>query len=389
MIQKGIIMSIEEDHAIILAKGGGFLQLQKKSNMKVGQKILFTEDDIIESPSSSRHTPMRMLPVVAAIILLFMIPVSLLSSQPHAILSMDINPSIELALTKKGTIHSIEGRNLDADALSLQSLKGLEVSEAMSRLQDQLIAENYLTPDEYILVGFTQLRGNDSSIENLTKSALLDTFSDTNIIYLPATKEDYQNAQKAHLSLGRYEAGLLSSALADDIELDNLSVEDLAMRLKSTNTHLLSGELLDELLSNMDDDDRDDDIITNNSKHNTSNNVSTPNDNNDDNDNDDDVIINHSKPNTSNNVSTPKDNNDDDNDDDDIIIDNSKPNTSNNVSTPKNNDDRNDDDHDDDDSDDDDSDDDDSDDDDSDDDNSDDDNSDDDDSDDDNDDDND
>ncbi|MGL4736942.1 MAG: anti-sigma factor domain-containing protein [Cellulosilyticaceae bacterium] len=261
---KGIILSVASDHAILLGKDGGIYQIKKKNQMRVGQAILVLEEDLI--PAHKKSLPTWMPALAAAALLLFMLPVVLLNARPYGVLSLDINPSVEFDLTRDGKIKSVESKNIDADTLALKQLEGKNLSQAMALLKQRLISSNYLVDDDYILASYTQLRGSDDRLEKLAQAALLDIFDGSNIIYIPATKQDYKNAQAKNLSLGRYEAGLLATQDNDDIEaidtidLDDLTVEQLLALLKSPTIKTLSPSDLDDLMDDLGDFYKHDDL---------------------------------------------------------------------------------------------------------------------------------
>ena len=270
---KAIIMEVKEDYIIVMKEGGSLVKINKKGDLKVGQSIYCFEDDLyIEKVVNKRKSFTSYivpLGVVAALLCVLCLPMikntSPISNNDYAILTFDVNPSIEFNLDEDGKIINVSGINDDSNKLNIDNLKGISLKEGASKLRDILSNENYLGNKNSVLVGFSFIGKNDNaSYEKMVQTTVKDTFTGTNVAFMKGNEDAIKKAKEQGISIGKYEA--IAKLDEDGIEeaFENLSTQELLDLLKANNSNVfLNEDALDELEDEIEDrveGDEDDDF---------------------------------------------------------------------------------------------------------------------------------
>lgn len=144
-----------------------------------------------------------------------------------AVISVDINPSIELSVNRLGRIYLAEARNRDGEALLKElRLEKKKYTEAVTELLNCEGVSNRLNKKEMLeitVVGKNarQMNGILSELEQCTKNR-------ENIFCCSAEKEKVHCAHEEGLSYGKYRAYLELKELVPDIEPED--VRGMTMR---------------------------------------------------------------------------------------------------------------------------------------------------------------
>ena len=272
MYNKGIILEVKEKYSLVLKDDSTVVRIRNKENMKVGDTIFFLEEDLYESTKSRNTMKNKIIPIltIAAMLVLLAVPMVTNNTKGgvYALMSIDINPSIEFELDENKNIVNVYGVNDDGKNINLEELKGKTLEEGIKILEIYL-SENYGDSKEGIL-GFTFINKiSDDKYENEVKDTVSKVLNNTKLVYLKGTEENIALAREKGISLGRYEAlcDLDEDTLEDTIE--NMSVDEIMSLLGNNgkdNVYLneevmdqLQDELEDRNENESDDDDGDDD----------------------------------------------------------------------------------------------------------------------------------
>ena len=280
---KAIVMEIKEKYIIVMKDGGEIVRINKKNDLKIGETIFCLDEDIYNGRVESKNKGLKNLLIplgaVAALLLIFINPIfnrfSSNLNNTYAVLTFDVNPSIEFNLDAKGKIIDVKGINDDGKMLDINTIKGLTVEEGAVKLKGILTNNNYLGNGNSVLVGFSFLGGDNLQYEEKVQNVVKTTFNDTNVAFIKGNKQSLAMAEQQGISLGKYEA--ISQLDEEGIEeaFENLSTQELLDLLKANNSNLfLNEEALDELQDELEDrledenksneDDHDDDDDENN-----------------------------------------------------------------------------------------------------------------------------
>ena len=269
MYNKGIILEIKEKYSLVLKDDSTVIRIKNKENMEVGDTIIFLEEDLYELTKSRNTMKNKIIPIltIAAMLVLLVVPmVKNNNGGAYALMSIDVNPSIEFELDKNKNIVNVYGINDDGKTINLEELKGKTLEEGIKILETYL-SKNYSDSKEGI-VGFTFIdKISNDKYENEVKDTVSKGLNNTKFVYLKGTEEDIALAREKGVSIGRYEAlcDLDEDALEDTIE--HMSVDEIMSLLGADGKDnvYLNEEVMDELqdeledrTENESDDDEDD-----------------------------------------------------------------------------------------------------------------------------------
>ena len=263
---KGIVMEVNEDYSLVMKEDSQIVRIKNKEGMKKGDINIFLEEDLYEEKISNNKNKNKIIvsilsiAAVLAIIVLPMMQNNKINS--YALVSLDINPSINFELDDDMNIVSIRGINKDGKNLNLESLNGLTLDEGLKKLKLYLENEKYNLSKDSIIVGFTFLTDKeDNAYENDVKSIIGTEFKDSKTAFFKGTKENSEVAKQKGMSLGRYEAKLSMDEDIMEEQIENMSVEEILDLLKNKKNIYLNEEQVEELQDELEDrlEDRYDD----------------------------------------------------------------------------------------------------------------------------------
>ena len=263
---KGIVMEVKEDYSLVMKEDSQIVRIKNKEGMKKGDINIFLEEDLYEEKISNNKNKNKIIvsilsiAAVLAIVVLPMMQNNKINS--YALVSLDINPSINFELDDDMNIVSIRGINKDGKNLNLESLNGLTLDEGLKKLKLYLENEKYNLSKDSIIVGFTFLTDKeDNAYENDVKSIIGTEFKDSKTAFFKGTKENSEVAKQKGMSLGRYEAKLSMDEDIMEEQIENMSVEEILDLLKNKKNIYLNEEQVEELQDELEDrlEDRYDD----------------------------------------------------------------------------------------------------------------------------------
>lgn len=270
MYNNGVILEVNEKYSLVLTDDSTVVRIRNKESMEVGDTIFFLEEDLYETTKNRNVMKKKIIPIltIAAMLTLLIIPIVKhnTTGSAYALMSIDVNPSVEFELDENKNIINVYGINDDGKAINLEELKGRTLVEGISILQTYL-SENHVNSKEGI-VGFTFINKIiDNQYENEVKDTVSKGLNNTKFIYLKGTEENIELAREKGMSIGRYEAlcDLDEDSLEDTIE--NMSVDEIMSLLGANGKDnvYLNEEVIDELQDELEDrtedktDDDDDD----------------------------------------------------------------------------------------------------------------------------------
>ena len=213
-MNRGIIMEIKKGYAIALNDNGIMEKIVPKKGMEIGQKIFYFEDDVVKTSNGGTYRYNNFIKSIGAIAALFLIVFTFFhtmkSDTAYAVVSLDINPSIQIEADSKLKIISVEGVNNDGKNIDFTDVKGISLDDGIQKIKEKLIEKKYLDTNREVLVGFAFVKNEDnSSYEKDIKDVIQSTFNTEKVTYVKGDKEDVDEAKTKGISLGRYEASLV------------------------------------------------------------------------------------------------------------------------------------------------------------------------------------
>jgi len=312
MIYRGNIIEVKSDSLIVMLDNCTFESVKKFKGLEEGMEIYFEERDIIRKSNLN----LKNITLVAASIFLFIVTsfygVDVWNTNYRAIalISVDINPSIEIKINKNNNVINAMALNEDAKKLPLKTLKNQPLAEALEELVDMARVEGYIKETEanYILVTSVELRKGAQEEKILTnliaegkekiENSAIEAGEQVEVIAIQSNKETLKQANKENISVGKKELYQNSNAKQEDnlnekIKLDKEQIEHLKQLEKEAK------QLEKELIENQKNNNKDND----DKKDNKDNK-----DNNDNNDKKDNKITEKQKDNLKENIKQEKDN---------------------------------------------------------------------------------
>lgn len=209
-MNKGMIMEVKKSYAITLNDEGIMEKIKSKPNMEIGQKIFYFEDDVIKATSNGFNRHNNLIKAFGSIAALFLLVFTFFSTikydQAYAVVSLDINPSIQIEADSKQRIIKVEGVNDDGKNIDFSDIKDISLDEGIQKVKEKLVEKKYLDSNKEVLVGVFIKNGDNVSYEQDLQKAIRSTFDTEVITYVKADKEEVDEAKTEGISLGRYKA---------------------------------------------------------------------------------------------------------------------------------------------------------------------------------------
>lgn len=213
MIYRGCIVRIEKDFAIIMTDTMEYLKIIKRDGLSVGNKIIFVEEDIYQEKQNS----LKHIGLIAAVFILLILSMTSISNQSYvsnavAIVSLDINPSIEFEVDKRNKVINVIPINEEAEELLDRDLVGSNIEKAIAIIIYDAKERDYITEERNSILISTAVTKDDFHIDTEKfemdiKNQLKEdpTLQDVNLIYVESNKKNLVEANKEHVSIGKYE----------------------------------------------------------------------------------------------------------------------------------------------------------------------------------------
>lgn len=210
---KGLVVEIAEKYAIILKNNGQFEKV-RNNNFQVGYEINLEQyngffDGIIRNTDPIR----KIISIAAVFIIVFGLSYAAYSySMPYTYVSMDINPSIEIAANIFDRIINIEGINGDGKKLiSSKQYKNKKVRDGIGDIIKSAVEEGYIkSGDSNILFLTISSMGSDKyekiekDIEEVVVKEIDTSEIDTNVYIEKIEVKKHDDAKSLGISPGKY-----------------------------------------------------------------------------------------------------------------------------------------------------------------------------------------
>ncbi len=217
---KGIVLEKKDGHAVLVDKQGKFHKVKDKKDIIVGveyEKVTFLR------LNKGLVFKLSALMIVGTLGLFGYNAYAL----PNAYVSLDINPSVELATNSFGTVIDVNPLNEDGEKISEGlTLEGQKVEDALQTLIEEAKNEGYLDENLDNAVAVTVSTDNEAkgeeilqSVEETVKSELENqNIENAEIIAQNINTERHKEAERLGISPGKML--LIEKLKAADLEVD-------------------------------------------------------------------------------------------------------------------------------------------------------------------------
>ncbi|NDL67829.1 anti-sigma-I factor RsgI family protein [Anaerotalea alkaliphila] len=287
-MKKGLVLAVDERHATILTEEMEYKKIKTQPGHAPGKRVVWSEEDLAGRPGLFRRSPGHRKAGALGLLGVLVLGLALLgvlalpglegpagtfrTTPAFAVVTVDINPSLELLLDRECRVLEARALNGDGEALlasmppaltpgrhkagSLTGvLKGLELEEAMDLLLDAAEEQGYLLEEGAVLVTSTILEiapdmvtdavlpeavlpeatgkavaeaDPDGLLEERVTDYVASRQDAARIYYSRGNKVEREEAKALEISLGRYK---MARALEDSLTLEEtleMSISELA-----------------------------------------------------------------------------------------------------------------------------------------------------------------
>lgn len=236
---KAVVLERDSCRCTVLCENGSFRHVYRFRKTEVGEEIVIR--DGVKGIKGGKAW-------VGAAVVFFMVLTTLfgwnLYQAPTAValLSVDINPSIQFSVDGQGNLLTIDTQNGDAKELLNQTdLKGKPITEVLEQFVSEAAQQQLLDPElPWIVVGYSPLNDDNSekNNENLSESQIVSCLTENaekngltpRIAFFTLTSQEREHAQKGKLTLGEY--ALWQTAVKAGVATQEEKLSDTSERIK-------------------------------------------------------------------------------------------------------------------------------------------------------------
>ena len=158
-------------------------------------------------------------------------------SRPVSYISIDVNPSIELAVNRFDRVVSAKGYNADGqDILQHIPLKNISYLQAIDRLLQDAYYSRYLNRDSQLVVTVVS-EHSDTMLDQIRAN---DSFQALNALTYSSDTACMKEAHQHEMSFGKYRAFLELSQYDDSITVEDchgMTMGEIQNRIRSCQGH--------------------------------------------------------------------------------------------------------------------------------------------------------
>lgn len=247
MTQKGLIIKVEKHHLMVLTDTHDYIRLKIKDHAVVGQKIFFTDEDILLSDRFSNwgdwfnQKNLRIASIFIAVILvggiwnmggptlqaINSVASSMEDTNPGetsliepegtlvaTIMTIDINPSIKLSLDQNDVVLFVKALNEDASTLNFEGIVGMSAESAVEQIvklarESGFINEEDLDEDYVLITTVPMNEASEKAADTLKKKleSKIETSNElqnVNVALMKAEKRQMFEAEGKKIPPGLY-----------------------------------------------------------------------------------------------------------------------------------------------------------------------------------------
>ncbi|PKM68367.1 MAG: hypothetical protein CVU95_03980 [Firmicutes bacterium HGW-Firmicutes-2] len=208
---RGLITRIEDNFMIIMTDQMTIDKIKPRINVKVGQRIEYNKRDRYRGfLLFSYKKASSMMALILVLILTSIVAFGQNGAREiYAVVSVDINPSIELNLDQSGIVVGYKFFNEDGKKILNKSLLNQDLDSALSQVILRAQNKGYLVDRDMILISSTVLKTNDAKLDTTQDATIeehIESYMITNkakyqFVYIEGTERAQDSKPK--LSLGR------------------------------------------------------------------------------------------------------------------------------------------------------------------------------------------
>ncbi|PGR27312.1 hypothetical protein COC50_08420 [Bacillus anthracis] len=209
MMNKGIVMDIKKHSVVVLTPNGEFITCKRKGDScMIGEEISFDEQE----QKVSRFSIPYFLKPASLLVACFLCALLFFYNQPEekvfAYVSVDINPSLEVSVTKDLRVIDLQACNDDGRRIlkELKQWENKQLQEVIRTIIKQSQEDKYLTNDKQVmLTAIAKDKLLEPKLEKVMKELKKEyELKHITVEYQNSTMQVRENARKAGMGTGVY-----------------------------------------------------------------------------------------------------------------------------------------------------------------------------------------
>ncbi|HHP5665124.1 TPA: anti-sigma-I factor RsgI, partial [Bacillus paranthracis] len=209
MMNKGIVMDIKKHSVVVLTPNGEFITCKRKGDScMIGEEISFDEQE----QKASRFSIPYFLKPASLLVACFLCALLFFYNQPEekvfAYVSVDINPSLEVSVTKDLRVVDLQACNDDGRRIlkELKQWENKQLQEVIRTIIKQSQEDKYLTNDKQVmLTAIAKDKLLEPKLEKVMKELKKEyELKHITVEYQNSTMQVRENARKAGMGTGVY-----------------------------------------------------------------------------------------------------------------------------------------------------------------------------------------
>ena len=134
-MNRGVVLSIDSAYAIVFTRDCHLVKIPPRQGLRLGQEVsLVTPNDKAHERSHILRPLVAIAAALFAVIAGVLISQSILATRTYAVLSVDVNPSLQFSLNEDLLVMDVDALNEDAGRLLIkEDYKGLTWQEAVDK----------------------------------------------------------------------------------------------------------------------------------------------------------------------------------------------------------------------------------------------------------------
>lgn len=231
----GIVFKIEGGKAIVLKSDGGFVCTATKKEWEVGQTVR-----IAEHQHKGRIKLMLILAASLAVVVIGGFGFNAVYSSPVSIISLDVNPSIELSVNRFGKIASADALNNEGEQILAEiNMKNTTYSDALKSILEAESKSGYLTADTSVVL---TVFSSDTAVQASLLSELQGLIDSQILIYSNQITAEY-HAVDEHTVKGAHGHGVTAGKYLYLRQLRELAPETDISQYANDSIEQLKGDI--------------------------------------------------------------------------------------------------------------------------------------------------
>lgn len=225
-MKKGIVMEIDDAFLTLLTPEGEFLHARRQNQpYLIGEEIHFFPLEIVKTNKNNAVINiLKLKPVWALMAALFIFLGSFFpiyqNNKAYAYMSIDVNPSIELAINKKMQVVEITGYNKEGKQIisHLNKWKKKDVSKVAQTILAEMKEEGFFKTQEHVIISTVRTKESEDKIEKKLQENIEEIKESVNkekleLTVLKGSKSEMEKAHDLGITTGKYQDNKIQGKL--------------------------------------------------------------------------------------------------------------------------------------------------------------------------------